>query len=152
MGVPDRLRAASGSWIGTNRLYFPGEPTRDVPSTARIAPAAQGKFTTLSYTWSFDDQPQDGLLLIGGDRGAVIMIWIDSWHMGDGVMHCTGSVQDDRLLAVRGTYKVENHPDWGWRIDLRLRDEAIDLVMYNVSPEGEEDVAVEAAYARHADA
>jgi hypothetical protein len=150
MSVSERVRAATGRWNGTNRLIFPGAPPRDVASTAVVALVAQGQFSTLSYTWSFDGQSQDGLLLIGEaqDRQSTTVVWVDSWHMGDKAMLCAGPIATDGPLVVRGSYQVEGHPDWSWRIDLWFAAEALRIVMYNVSPEGEESLAVEADYSR----
>ena len=74
--------------------------------------------------------------------------WIDSWHMSDKFMSCDGKYAGDSIL-MKGFYEVPNHPDWGWRTDIIFSDEdSFKIEMYNVSPEGEEDLAVEAVYNR----
>ncbi|HEU4322121.1 MAG TPA: DUF1579 family protein [Roseiflexaceae bacterium] len=150
MSIPEALRAAAGSWTGEKHLYLPGDPTRTVPSTARVGTAAQGRFCTIAYSWSFEGQPQDGLLLIGqnGDPAVAAVTWIDSWHMGDQPMLCQGPAGESGPLTVRGTYTVEQSPDWGWRIDLEAGADGLRIVMYNVSPEGQEYLGVEAFYRR----
>lgn len=150
LSIPDTLRAARGTWQGTNRLHLPDVPTRDVPSSAAIELVAQGRFCTISYTWNFDGEPQDGLLLIGqgSDEHAITAVWVDSWHMGDAAMQCLGQSVSDTQITVHGTFAVENSPDWGWRIDLLTNQEAVQIVMYNLSPDGDEYLAVEASYAR----
>jgi hypothetical protein len=74
--------------------------------------------------------------------------WIDSWHMGPAVMACYGSVSATPL-SVRGSYSAPPGPDWGWRIDLATdgRD-TLAVTMYNISPTGKEELAVEATYGR----
>jgi hypothetical protein len=59
-----------------------------------------------------------------------------------------GTVADDSSVSVKGYYKVEGHPDWGWRTDIILAGKSLRIVMYNVSPEGDEELAVETDFAR----
>ncbi len=153
MSIPEALRAAAGDWIGEKHLYLPGDPTRTVPSTATGAQAAQGRFCTITYQWTFEGQPQDGLLLIGqsGDPAAATVTWIDSWHMSDQTMLCQGPAGDSGPLTVRGTYTVDQSPVWGWRIDLEAGVDLLRIVMYNVSPEGQEYLGVELIYRRTPD-
>ena len=50
---------------------------------------------------------------------------------------------------MRGSYAAPPGPDWGWRIAIRPGDgSALAIVMHNVTPGGEEAVAVEATYKR----
>ncbi|GAB4198416.1 MAG: hypothetical protein OHK0022_17730 [Roseiflexaceae bacterium] len=148
MSIPETLRTAAGVWTGQKHLYLPGDPPRTVASSATVATAAQGRFCTIAYRWSFEGQPQDGLLLLGqnGDPATVAVTWIDSWHMGDQAMLCQGPAGHEGPISVRGSYAVEGSPDWGWRIDLEAGAEQLRIVMYNVSPEGQEYLGVEAVY------
>ena len=103
------------------------------------------------YTWAESNKPQDGLLLIGqsGPVGAVQAAWVDGWHMGDQMMHCQGAAGSDGALSVKGSYAVPPGPDWGWRIDILPGEgERFRLIMYNITPEGQEYLAVEAVYSR----
>ncbi len=152
MSTPDNLRALIGTWTGTNRLFLPDAPTRESPSTASVALAAGGKFCTVAYTWVFDDEPQDGLLILGVEpEGSVVnAVFIDSWHMGDAFMIMRGQIEANNTIVVRGSYAVEASPDWGWRIGVEPRKNALRVVMYNVSPDGDEWLGVEATYTRTA--
>jgi hypothetical protein len=52
-------------------------------------------------------------------------------------------------LSVAGTYAAPPGPDWGWRITIEPQSPAaFRLRMYNISPAGPSDLAVEAIYAR----
>jgi hypothetical protein len=52
-------------------------------------------------------------------------------------------------IDLRGSYEAPPSPDWGWRFVINApSDIELKLVMYNVSPEGEEELAVEANYKR----
>jgi hypothetical protein len=59
-----------------------------------------------------------------------------------------GKVADDGSISVKGYYKVKDHPDWGWRTDIIPKGDLLRIVMYNVSPEGEEELAVETDFSR----
>jgi hypothetical protein len=112
---------------------------------------AQGRFAELHYTWSFDGEPQDGLVVLGaepeGDTARAI--WLDSWHMQDQFMVCAGTVADDGSVTLKGSYAAPPGPDWGWQIDLVPKpDDTFQLLMYNITPQGESALAVKATYAR----
>lgn len=143
MSIPDSLKAAKGNWSGEARLHLHEEPIRTSPSRASVALVADGKFASISYDWVYEGARQEGLLLLGLESadGPAAASFIDSWHMGDKLMACTGSAANG-IVTVRGTYQVEGYPDWGWRIDV-ANDPALRVVMYNVSPEGEEYLGFE---------
>lgn len=148
----DALVADAGEWRGSNRLHDPhtGGP-QDSDGTATITPVLNGKFVRFDYTWSYDGKPQEGSILFGGEANsnAVSAYWIDSWHMGRGVLPCTGKIHGKESLSVRGTYAAPPGPDWGWRIELKFDgDRTLRMVMVNISPEGVEAPAVEASYVR----
>ncbi len=152
MKSPVFLEDLKGEWTGDNRLWLsPGEPARLSETTAWIASTAQGRFVTIRYTWADQGRPQDGLMVIGvqAPGGAVDAFWVDSWHMGDKFMACRGSVGQDGVVSVQGTYAAPPGPDWGWRIAvIPEARSAFRIKMYNLSPDGEEMLAVEAAYTR----
>ncbi|MBC8075823.1 MAG: DUF1579 family protein [Chloroflexales bacterium] len=148
MSAIESLRALVGAWTGTSRLIMPGEPTRDSQSNLSVGLAARDKFITITYTWNFDGEPQEGVLLLGQDQNSIDGVWIDSWHMGDKLMALRGQAETSGAIILRGSYKIEGYPDWGWRTDLEPADGTFRVVMYNVSPEGEEMLGVEATYTR----
>ncbi len=152
MSTPENLHAAVGTWTGTSRLWLPEEPTREAPSTALVAPAAQGKFSTIAYTWSVDGEPQEGVLVVGHEpaRGVASAVFIDSWHMGDIFMVLRGQIDTKGAIDTRGSYAVEGGPDWGWRTVVQPGNDTLCVVMYNVSPDGEEVLGFELAYTRAA--
>ena len=152
MSALDRLAACAGRWEGSNRLHDPhtGKPEESA-STALAIVLLGGRFIRLDYDWSYRGAGQEGSLLIGyqSDHGKATVHWIDSWHMADAVMACEGTVDEDGTIAVRGSYAAPPGPDWGWRIELRpASGSSLRVVMYNVTANGEEALAVEATYAR----
>ena len=153
MSAPESLEKLAGSWMGTSRLWRPwlSPPDTESASTAIVAPAVGGKFVTIGYVWIVDGEAQEGLMLLGHDRkrNAVSAIWVDSWHMSDAPMVCAGSIDGDGVIDVRGSYAAPPGPDWGWRtvIDPGGKD-SFEIVMYNISPDGEETLAFRNSYER----
>jgi hypothetical protein len=162
MTAPTLLTGLIGQWHGRNRLWLgPDEPVRESEAAALISPAAMGKFVTLYYTWAFEGEVQEGQYLIGRsvarddeatdsqESNGVQAIWIDSWHMGNQWMVCQGTAAPEGPIRLEGSYAAPTGPDWGWRTVIeRLSDEAMRLTMYNVTPDGQELLAVELAFER----
>lgn len=151
MSILDSLAACAGRWVGTSRLQDPHAGlSEESPSTATVQSVCGGRFIRLDYTWAYRGSPQEGSLLIGYDKGAseATAHWIDTWHMGDKVMTCRGTAEPSGQISVRGSYAAPPGPDWGWRITITPHGEALRMVMHNVTPEGQEEVAVEAEYER----
>jgi hypothetical protein len=154
MSIPIGFEKLVGQWKGVKKLWIsPTEPMRESDTTARVATTAKGKFLILHYNWDFEGSLQDGLLLVGYEEKPknVEIIWVDSWHMQDGIMTCKGSLAEVNTVAAKGSYLVPNSPDWGWSIRLKLIDEnQWQLQMDNITPEGEAMLAVEINYFREA--
>lgn len=153
MSLPPRFASLSGEWKGTKRLYLNGEagPEKSSVSRLTIARAARESFLLLAYSWKFDGEPHEGLLLLACDekQNAATAAWGDSWHMSKKIMHCTGAIEPGDVFTVRGGYDAPPGPDWGWRIAVRIESvNEISLVMHNIAPDGKEDLAVRAEYKR----
>ncbi len=153
MALPAQFTALSGEWKGTKSLYLNGEsgPVRESGSRLTIARAARDCYLMLAYTWKFEADPHEGILLLGYDEAAraATAAWGDSWHMSRKIMHCAGTITASKTFTVNGYYEAPPDPDWGWRIAVEIRGEnSIALVMHNISPAGQEDLAVRAVFAR----
>jgi len=85
------------------------------------------------------------VIILGGDNktDSVNAFWTDSWHMAHQLMLCEGTLRDDGSISVKGYYKVPDHPDWGWRTEIIPGYDSFRYLMYNVTPDGEETIAVE---------
>ncbi len=144
------LRALTGSWQGTNRLWLdPAKPAQESEGTAVFQLVAQKKFATLRYTWAYDKQPQEGFLLFGEDDQEITAAWVDSWHMQDKMMHCTGKIAANGAISVVGYYAAPPDPDWGWRITIEPQSaNQFTFRMHNITPQGEEMLAVEVQFKR----
>jgi hypothetical protein len=152
MSISQLLSDLVGTWKGKNRLYTPWmeEKIRESDSTAIVRSKMNGQFLSFDYTWSFGGDPQEGMLVIGCDpkSDAVQAVWTDSWHSKDVLMLCNGTVDSKGRISVFGNYAVPDHPDWGWRTEITPADGGFRYVMYNVSPEGVEELAVETDFTK----
>ncbi|MGQ0600226.1 MAG: DUF1579 family protein [Anaerolineales bacterium] len=142
-----------GNWAGTNILYasWLPDPERPSHSSLSVAPAAKGNFLTFTYTWIFEEALQEGLLIVGNnnEQEVATAAWVDSWHMSNKIMLCTGSVDQQGVITVQGSYEAPPGPDWGWRITITpVSGAELRLVMHNLSPEGKDELAVQANYTR----
>ncbi len=152
MNITERFGGLAGDWKGSNVLHVPWmpEPVKRSDSKAAIRSKMNGQFLSIEYTWSFEGEPQEGMLILGVDprSDAVQAVWTDSWHSKEVLMLCNGSFTDEGGISVLGHYAVPDHPDWGWRTDIIQSPDGFRYVMYNVTPEGAEQIAVETDFTR----
>ncbi|HZH29431.1 MAG TPA: DUF1579 family protein [Pyrinomonadaceae bacterium] len=153
----DEIKSGSvGNWAGDNTLRLSWMNPQEYRSHSELSvtQAVGGKYLAFAYTWSHEDMPQEGLLLVGYDgKGKVVnAAWVDSWHASEKPLALSGDVDGQGKIDLRGTYEVPNHPEWGWRIVVSAFKEALEIIMYNVSPEGTEDLAVRADYKKRSSA
>ncbi len=149
MSIPVKLQQLVGNWKGSNRLHLgdwhPAGPLFESEGRATVEERIGGQFLEIAYTWEFDGKPQEGVLILGGDNKTdkVNAFWTDSWHLAHNVMMCVGNDSADGSISVTGSYKVEDHPDWRWRTEIKPAEAGLVYKMFNISPEGEETIAVE---------
>jgi hypothetical protein len=146
----DSLLRLAGAWKGTYRLRVTSRAEEQSPSAALAVPVIGSRFFRIDYTWATQGEPQAGSLLFGCEAkgGVATAAWIDSWHMGDKIMICRGRVKPSGVIDVFGTYAVPAHHDWGWRTLIVPGTRSFRLKMYDVSPRGKEEPAVDVKYAR----
>jgi hypothetical protein len=145
MDIVEFMTPLMGTWKGVNRLrLMPTDDYQDSPATAEVSQTAKG-FVSVAYTWFDGNEPQDGLLLIGGKSGPDA-VWVDSWHSGGSWMIFSGSI-DDGVLKLTGSYPAQSGPDWGWHIHFEPGNgEGGKMTMHNVVPGAEPYQVVEATY------
>jgi hypothetical protein len=144
--IQDRLL---GEWTGSNLLRLSWLTPSDYHSSSRlsVAPVAKGKFLSFTYTWSHENVSQEGLILLGYDdqQEVATAAWVDSWHMSSKIMSCQGTIDAQGVIVLRGSYEAPPGPDWGWRIVITPKSgRELQIIMYNITPEGAEDLAVQA--------
>jgi hypothetical protein len=146
----DKLDNLIGTWMGDNVLHLSWMNPSEFhsPSELTIGRMVRDKFLTFNYKWSHENTPHEGLLLIGYDaeKEVVNATWVDSWHSSAKPLALSGTVDEQGAMNLYGTYEVPNHPDWGWRIVVNALEDALQIEMFNVTPEAEEDLAVRADY------
>jgi len=149
----DLHRTLIGNWQGNYRLvlsWLP-EPNFISVSNMTVSSVANGKFLILSYNWKHEGVAQDGLLLIGNlhKQDELTGSWVDSWGMSGGIMQCHGTIGPEGDIFLRGNYEVKGSTEWGWRISIPFpRENVLQILMYNISPEQEEFLAGDANYTR----
>jgi hypothetical protein len=145
----ESLKACHGRWHGLYRLYLtPNDPVQESGTTAVVSPAAKSRLARLDYTWVVDGQEQEGSLLVGFETGLgqVSAAWIDSWHNGERMMICQGGLTGQGV-EFTGSYPAPSGPDWGWRTVLAASPgRELRMTMYNLTPDGQAFLAVEAVY------
>ena len=147
MSVNEKLAALTGQWRGKNRLNMSWEPDpiKESESTAIVSTRAGTTCLEIAYTWMFEGKPQEGFIVISEDTKSekANAVWTDSWHSANVLMHCGGTVSSGGSANLKGFYNVEGHPDWGWRTEIIPNGDKFRYLMFNVSPEGHEEWAVE---------
>lgn len=148
MSVNDNLAALVGDWKGTNRLnlsWMP-DPIKESASTATVS--LRVGCIEIAYTWEYEGKPQEGLIFLCDGSASAKAFWTDTWHSANVLMTCTGDVAANGRVNVKGHYKVEGHPDWGWRTEIVPSGDTFKYLMFNVSPEGVEEWAAETEFTR----
>lgn len=147
MNPLETFSSHAGQWEGSNRLHDPNtHQAEDSPMEASLMPILGGKFLRLDYTWGYQGTPQEGFILFGVEPRIkeISLYWGDTWHMGNQILVCKGKAASSREICVTGSYAAPPGPDWGWRIVLKADGSLVTLHMYNITPEGQEAIAVEA--------
>ena len=149
MNFTEFQQRALGEWNGENLLRTPWmtPPEMLSDSVMRVVQAARDRFLALTYSWRTAESPHEGLLLLGYDDsdGVATAAWVDSWHQNAKVLSLEGNMIEG-TIQLRATYQV----NWQWRIVISMPSEnSLEMLMYNVSPEGSEDLAVRATYLRN---
>ncbi|WP_026630510.1 DUF1579 domain-containing protein [Dyadobacter alkalitolerans] len=151
-GVHNQLQSLIGTWKGTTKTWFePGVVADESPMEGTIRPILGGRFVMHEYKGSLTDKPFEGIAIYGFDiqNNKLQSAWIDSFHMGTGIMLSSGAPQASGF-SVLGSYGGPEIPEpWGWRTVIELLDnDNLIITAYNISPEGQEDKATETIYKR----
>lgn len=149
------LTELAGRWSGSNRLWFmPGDPVSKSQAKASVVSSGLGALTVIAYTWAYEGKPQEGTLMMRAesDQDDVQVVWFDTWHTNNKFMMFRCEDDQEGLVVVRCTYAVPPGPDRGWRIVLGADSaDEFRILMHNITPDGEEMLAVDTRY-RRADA
>lgn len=152
MSIPKPLEGATGAWMGRYKLWFtPTDPAIECETSAVVEGAIGERFLSVRYEWEYDGKPQVGGLVLGDDPAAqeCAGFWADTFHNGHRMVPCTGAIVLAGAVSVLASYAAPPGPDWGWRTELELADaETFVMRAYNITPDGDEALAVDATYRR----
>lgn len=114
---------------------LPSDDLSSAPSTLVVEPAAEGRATSLTYTWQHpEDGAQSGTVLIGAaaDGDEVTAAWVDSWHQPDVVLLTGGA------SGASSTVGYDYAPGWRWEVEVVLdaMTSMTSMIMRNVVPDG----------------
>jgi hypothetical protein len=162
MTITETFAPFFGSWQGHNRLrIMPTDDFQESVATATVTVTAR-EFVTNEYTWSHEDKPQNGLLLLGTGPASgtafgtafgtgAAAVWVDSFHSGPEWMNFAGDIGDDGVVRLTGWYAAPSGPDWGWEIHIEPGDgNGGRITMNNLVPGHDPYQVVEAVYRRQA--
>ena len=153
---------------------MPTDEYQESVSAATVAVTAKD-FVTIEYTWQHEGQPQNGLLLGSGPAAGeaageapgtttgevppseapsgagATAVWVDSFHSGPEWMTFGGTIDDDGVVRLTGSYPAPEGPDWGWQIHIEPGDgNGGRITMHNLVPGYDPYQVVEATYRRQA--
>ncbi len=142
-----------GEWEGITKTWFdPNVLSDESPMSATMRPVLNGMFIVFEYSGMITGKPFSGMMTLGNYllNNKFQSSWIDSFHMGTGIMF-SESKADENKLSVFGSYDtgVENTPLWGWRTTIEMPEtNKLIVTAYNITPEGEEAKATETIFTR----
>ena len=143
--------ALAGRWEGPTRTFLePTAPAVQSVTYARFERILGGRFLRMEYRSELQGKPHAGEWLVAFERAEARCqtAWVDSFHTGTGMIQSTGTVDDEGVLEVLGSYAA-GETRWGWRTRLALEaGDSLVLRSFNLSPEGVEDLAIETHLSR----
>ncbi len=156
MGFPKIASAGSphhflaqlvGAWTGVSLTWLdPDAAPHEAATQGSIQLILEGRFALYLYQSTIDGEPAHGMFTFGYNTtlDRYEASWVDSFHNNTANMFCTGNPTQNGFFVLGSYPDPEGGPDWGWRTEVELADpEHLNIIAYNIGPEGKEDRAVE---------
>lgn len=154
MDVPLMWENYVGSWTGTNCLHDPHTGFPDESPSDLVIVSEGNAPIKMTYSWVYMGDNQTGSFEIRFDKdfNQGTLDFKDTWHTGETGIPCQGTIDPLGKMNFLGSYAAPPGPDWGWRILLYPphtdERERLSVQMFNIEPDGTEEIAVEALYHR----
>jgi len=149
-----KLAQLAGEWEGSAKTWFePGKVGDESPVSGSMRLVLDGRFILYEYKGRFGGKPLAGMGFIGYHLGLgkFQFAWIDSFHNDTALMFSEGD-RNSELFSMLGGYTYitpEAEHRWGWRTEIaQPHTNELIITAFNISPEGEEELATETVYKR----
>lgn len=146
------LQKLVGDWKGNTKTWFePGKLADESETTASFKTVLGGSFVMCEYSGSLLGDKLEGIVLFGYNLPfeRYESAWIDTAHMGTGIMYSQGEGNIDKFAVVGRYAMAPGQDEWGWRTEIDFVDaDHIVITAYNITPAGEEGKAVEHDFVR----
>jgi hypothetical protein len=140
----EKLSNMVGTYVGRTKTWLePSAPPDESISELRVQALFGGRWLRFEDHGSVAGKPRAGEMLLGfhHDEQRFEHCWVDSFHTGTAMMRSVGEPRGDGIIAVTGSY-VAGSETWGWRTELDPKEPFV-VRAYNVSPDGNETIAIE---------
>ena len=139
-----------GEWEGQSQLWLdPSKPPESTAVTGQFEWVFGERILRHRYQGTAAGKPHHGeeTYVDNQFQGRLELYWSDSFHMNYAVMKSVGQ-WTEKGYDVKGGYEVgKDMAPWGWRTTLEvIAQDHVQQTAYNISPAGEEDLAVRVDY------
>jgi len=123
-GLHYQFNLLVGEWEGTTRVWFEADKLADEsPTDGTMRSILDGRFILHEHKGSFDGKPVEGVAIYGNSLGSnrYQSAWVDSFHMGTGIMFSETADTDTSVFSVLGHYGSPGNDElWGWRTEIEM--------------------------------